>query len=157
PPPAPTASAFGRDVPPDNEAASAWTVLCADTRASWPRDTEQYRGDAIRDRARYPLYGDFASTIKPCAFWTPGSEPATTVDNSSRVLIVQNEWDSQTPLAGARAMHRALRGSRMVTVAGGEGHIVNGTNSCADKSATVYLTTGRLPAEDLTCRASPRP
>ncbi|WP_443056176.1 alpha/beta hydrolase [Streptomyces sp. NBC_00239] len=157
PPPAPTASAFGRDVPPDNEAASAWTVLCADTRGSWPRDTEQYRGDAIRDRARYPLYGDFASTIKPCAFWTPGSEPATTVDNSSRVLIVQNEWDSQTPLAGARAMHRALRGSRMVTVAGGEGHIVNGTNSCADKSATVYLTTGRLPAEDLTCRASPRP
>ncbi|MEV0521887.1 alpha/beta hydrolase [Streptomyces sp. NPDC050439] len=50
-----------------------------------------------------------------------------------------------------RAMHRALRGSRMVTVAGGEGHIVHGTNSCADKSATVYLLTGRLPARDLTC------
>ncbi|MEU8891550.1 alpha/beta hydrolase [Streptomyces sp. NPDC048442] len=147
-------SAFARAVPPDNEAASAWAVLCADTRASWPREPERYRGDAIRDRARYPLYGDFASTIKPCAFWTPGSEPATTVDHSSRVLIVQNEWDSQTPLATARGMHRALRGSRMVTVAGGEGHIVHGTNSCADRSATVYLTTGRLPAGDLTCRAS---
>lgn len=52
-------------------------------------------------------------------------------------------------------MRRALRGSRMVTVAGGEGHIVNGTNSCADNRATVYLTTGRLPAKDLTCRANP--
>ncbi|MEV3854737.1 alpha/beta hydrolase [Streptomyces sp. NPDC050095] len=154
PRPAPAPSAFARDVPPDNEAASAWAVLCADTRASWPRDPERYRGDAIRDRARYPLYGDFASTIKPCAFWTPGSEPATTVDNSSSALIVQNEWDPQTPLAGARAMHRALRGSRMVTVAGGEGHIVHGTNSCADRSTTLYLTTGRLPAGDLTCRAS---
>ncbi|MFD9428382.1 MULTISPECIES: alpha/beta hydrolase [unclassified Streptomyces] len=41
----------------------------------------------------------------------------------------------------------------MVTVAGGEGHIVTGSNSCGDRSATVYPTTGRLPARDLTCRA----
>ncbi|MFD9270696.1 alpha/beta hydrolase [Streptomyces goshikiensis] len=41
----------------------------------------------------------------------------------------------------------------MVSVASGEGHIVNGTKSCADKTATVYLTTGRLPAKDLTSRA----
>ncbi|WP_406340530.1 alpha/beta hydrolase [Streptomyces sp. NBC_00648] len=136
-------------VPSDNEAASAWAVLCADTRASWPRDPEQYRRDAIRDKARYPLSGDFASSIKPCAFWKPGSEPGTTVNNNVRALILQNEWDPATPLAGGQAMHQALRGSRMVTVLGGEGHIVNGTNSRADASATLYLTTGRLPAKDL--------
>ncbi|QDQ14234.1 alpha/beta hydrolase [Streptomyces spectabilis] len=152
PGPAPAPSA--RDVPPDNETAGAWAVLCADTRASWPRDPERYRRDAINDKRRYPLYGDFASGIKPCAFWKRGSEPATTVNNDVRALILQNAWDPQTPLSGAQAMHRALRGSRMVTVAGGEGHIVNGTNSCADDSATAYLTTGRLPADDLTCRAS---
>ncbi|WP_184732394.1 alpha/beta hydrolase [Streptomyces netropsis] len=145
--------ASGRDVPPDNEAASAWAVLCADTRTSWPSDPEQYRRDAIRDKARYPLSGDLDSSIKPCAFWKPGSEPRTTVNNQVPALILQNEWDPATPPAGGQAMHRALRGSRMVTVAGGEGHIVNGTNSCADKSATVYLTTGRLPAQDLTCHA----
>ncbi|MFI6724101.1 alpha/beta hydrolase [Streptomyces atratus] len=50
-------------------------------------------------------------------------------------------------------MHRALRGSRMVAVAQGEGHGVYPFKSCADKSATVYLTTGRLPAKDLTCQA----
>lgn len=76
------------------------------------------------------------------------------MDHDTRALIVQNAWDPRTPLPGALAMHRALRGSRMVTVAGGEGHIVNGTNSCADDTATAYLTTGRLPAGDLTCRAS---
>lgn len=153
--PGPLRPESARDVPPDNETASAWAVLCADTRTSWPRDTEQYRRDAIRDKARYPLSGDFESSVKPCAFWKPGSEPATSVTNKVRALVLQNEWDPATPLAGGQAMHRALHGSRMVTVAGGEGHIVNGTNSCADNSATVYLTTGRLPAKDLTCRASP--
>ncbi|MFI6644374.1 alpha/beta hydrolase [Streptomyces sp. NPDC050504] len=138
-------------VPPDNADASAWTVLCADTR-TWPHDPERYRRDAIRDKARYPLYGDFASTITPCAFWEPGSEPTTKVDNGVGSLIVQNEWDPQTPLASGRAMHRALRGSRMITVAGGEGHGVYPFGSCADESTTAYLTTGRLPAEDLTCR-----
>ncbi|MBJ3805639.1 alpha/beta fold hydrolase [Streptomyces flavofungini] len=139
-------------VPPDNADASSWAVLCADTSRTWPRDPGQYRRDAIRDKARYPLYGDFASTIKPCAFWKPGSEPPTKVHNKVRSLIVHNEWDPQTPLASGQAMHRALRGSRMITVAGGEGHGVYPFGSCADKSATRYLTTGRLPAKDLTCR-----
>lgn len=155
--PGPATAAFAREVPPDNADASAWAVLCADTRTSWPDAPEQYRRDAIRDKARYPLYGDFASHIKPCAFWKRGSEPATTVNNKVRTLILQNQWDPQTPLPGGQAMHRALRGSRMVTVAGGEGHGIYGANSCADKSATVYLTTGRLPAKDLTCRTLPAP
>ncbi|SPE58296.1 Tripeptidyl aminopeptidase precursor [Streptomyces netropsis] len=152
--PSPLRPASARDVPSDNEAASAWAVLCADTRTTWPSDPEQYRRDAIRDKARYPLSGDFESNIKPCAFWKPGSEPATPVNSEVSALILQNEWDPATPLAGGQAMHRALRGSRMITVAGGEGHGVYGTGSCADKSATAYLTTGRLPAEDLACRAS---
>ncbi|WP_040477967.1 alpha/beta hydrolase [Longispora albida] len=152
-PGAPAPSGPAADVPADNNAASAWAVLCADNHAAWPRDPEQYRRDAIRDRARFPLAGDFGSTIKPCAFWQRGSEPATAVGNTVRALIVQNEWDSSTPLASGQAMHRALRGSRLVTVAGGEGHIVNGTNACADQAAMSYLVAGRLPAQDLTCRA----
>ncbi|MEU2873589.1 alpha/beta hydrolase [Streptomyces olivoreticuli] len=94
--------------------------------------------------------------MTPCAFWKPGGEQQTTIDNKVGALITQNEWDSQTPLPAGRAMHRALRGSRMLTVAGGEGHGVlyaPGGNSCADEAATAYLTTGRLPDKDLTCRA----
>ncbi|WP_327412018.1 alpha/beta fold hydrolase [Streptomyces sp. NBC_01233] len=45
----------------------------------------------------------------------------------------------------------------MLTVAGGEGHGVlyaPDSSPCADKAVTVYLTTGRLPAKDLTCQAT---
>lgn len=142
------------ELPPENQIVGLWAVMCGDTAAAWPHDPRQYRRDAVRDRARYPLYGDFASTVKPCAFWKPGSEPATTVSNDARALILQNEWDPQTSLKAARSMHRALRGSRMVTVVGGEGHGVYGAGSCADEVADAYLTTGRLPAEDVVCRAS---
>ncbi|MEU7699962.1 alpha/beta hydrolase [Streptomyces sp. NPDC039028] len=145
---------FGRAVPSDNSDAVFWAVACADTR-SWPRDPEQYRRDAIRDKARYPLYGDFASHIKPCAFWKNGSEPATTVNNSVGALILQNEWDSQTPLVSGQGLRRAMKGARMVTVLGGQGHGVYGSKSCADQTATAYLTTGRLPASDLRCVATP--
>ncbi|MEV5982134.1 alpha/beta fold hydrolase [Streptomyces sp. NPDC052114] len=135
--------------------SSAWSIMCADTR-TWPHDPERYRREAIRDKARYPLYGDFAAAITPCAFWGRGSEPQTRIDNTVGALIVQNEWDSQTPLFAAQAMHRALRGSRMLTVADGEGHGVlyaPDSSPCADSTATLYLTTGRLPTKDLTCRA----
>ncbi|MEV7279358.1 alpha/beta hydrolase [Streptomyces sp. NPDC093111] len=138
-------------VPADNMDAAFWSVVCADTRA-WPRDPEQYRRDAIRDKRRYPLYGDFASNIKPCAFWRGGAEPATEVNNAVGALVLQNEWDSQTPLASGQGLRRAMKGARMVTVLGGQGHGVYGLGSCADATATAYLVTGRLPAADLSCR-----
>ncbi|MFF7442510.1 alpha/beta hydrolase [Streptomyces sp. NPDC008122] len=144
--------AFTADVPADNPSAVAWAVFCGDTR-SWPRSPEQYRRDAIRDRATYPLAGDLWSNIQPCAFWkSAGSEPATVVSNDVKALIVQNQWDPQATLAMAQGMRRALHGARMVTVAGGEGHgVVVAGPSCADADVTRYLTTGRLPSKDLTC------
>lgn len=154
-PAAPPALGRTAAVPPDNTEASFWSVFCADSR-TWPRDPEQYRRDAVRDKEAYPLYGDFASSIKPCAFWNkPGSEPTTKIDNNAGVLILQNEWDSQTPLASGQGLHRAMKGSRMVKVAGGIGHGIYGTKSCADNTATAYLTTGKLPAKDLACQAPP--
>jgi hypothetical protein len=144
---------FGRAVPPDNEGALFWSIACADTR-DWPRDPEQYRRDAIRDKATYPLYGDFTSSIKPCAFWkTEGSEPATRVDNKVGALILQYEWDPQTPLASAQGLRRVMKGAKMVTVADGVGHGVYGSFSCADKTATAYLATGKLPSKDVTCKS----
>ncbi|MFE3072430.1 alpha/beta fold hydrolase [Streptomyces sp. NPDC059247] len=154
--PARAASAYAVTVPEDNMYASFWSVVCADTRA-WPRDPEQYRRDAIRDKARYPLYGDFVSNIMPCAFWQQGAEPATKVDNKVGALILQNEWDSQTPLVSGQGLRRVMKGARMATVLDGQGHGVYGTKSCADAYATSYLTTGRLPASDVTCRTVPQP
>ncbi|OEV32121.1 hydrolase [Streptomyces nanshensis] len=139
----------------DNMTASFWSVVCGDTSA-WPRDPGQYRRDAIRDKAKYPLYGDFGSNITPCAFWNKPAEPVTGVDNGVGVLTVQNQWDSQTPLSSGRGMHRALKGSRMVHVEGGEGHGVYGKDPkvCANRAVNAYLSTGELPAEDITCKAA---
>ncbi|MFE6775630.1 alpha/beta hydrolase [Streptomyces sp. NPDC057702] len=147
-----TPPTFGVKVAADNGTALFWSILCADTR-NWSHDPETYRRDAIRDKAKYPIYGDFASNITPCAFWGKGSEPATKVNNKVPTLILQNQWDSQTPLVSGVGAHKALKGSRMVTVSGGEGHGIYGSGSCADKTATAYLTTGKLPAKDLTCKA----
>ncbi|WSQ08659.1 alpha/beta hydrolase [Streptomyces sp. NBC_01231] len=143
------------EVPTDNMTASFWAVVCGDNSAAWSRDPESYRQDAIEDKGRYPLYGDFASSIKPCAFWDSSVEPATTVHNKVGSLIVQNEWDSQTPLPSGQALHAGLKGSRMVTVLGGEGHgIYPSGNACTDGTVNDYLLTGRLPAKDVTCEAT---
>ncbi|MGA5358400.1 alpha/beta hydrolase [Streptomyces purpurascens] len=148
-------AADAAEVPSDNMTASFWAVVCGDNSSAWSRDPENYRRDAIEDKGRYPLYGDFASSIKPCAFWDESVEPATEVNNKVRSLVVQNEWDSQTPLPSGQALHAALKGSKMVTVLGGEGHGVypNG-NACTDGTVTGYLLSGKLPAKDVTCEAT---
>ncbi|MGW2416925.1 alpha/beta hydrolase [Streptomyces tubercidicus] len=151
PPPAPSGDGTTAN---DSDMPGFWSIVCGDTR-TWPRDPEQYRNDAARDKARYPLYGDLAANITPCAFWPQGSEPATVVKNNSSALILQYEWDSATPLSNALGLRKAMEGSRMVKVAGGEGHGVYGNPhpSCVDQAVTTYLTTGRLPADDVTCKA----
>ncbi|MER5973151.1 alpha/beta hydrolase [Streptomyces sp. NPDC002055] len=143
--------------PANDSSAGYWTVECGD--AAWPRDPEQYRRDAARDKVRYPLVGDLTAGITPCAFWAKGSEPRTVVGNDTPALILQNEWDDSTPLAGARGLRKAMKGARMVTVAGGEGHGVyaNPHPPCVERAVTAYLTTGRLPTGDVTCRASDTP
>lgn len=79
------------------------------------------------------------------------------MNNRVGVLLLQNQWDPQTPLESGLGMHRALKGSRMVTVAGGEGHgvYVKKGNACAADALAAYLTTGALPTADLTCSTAP--
>ncbi|MFE6905331.1 alpha/beta hydrolase [Streptomyces erythrochromogenes] len=140
----------------DNGTAAFWAVVCGDT-GSWPKYAEQYERDAAKDKVKYPLYGDFASNIKPCAFWDRPVESATPMNKKANVLTVQNEWDSQTPLTSGQGLHRALKGSRMVLAAGGEGHGVYLVDpaSCANAPINTYLATGKLPAQDVTCQNPP--
>lgn len=75
----------------------------------------------------------------------------------SNILLVQNERDPGTPLAGARELRRAL-GDRAVLVTadqGGHGVYPFGVNTCANDAVTTYLTTGQRPARDLACAADP--
>ncbi len=105
------------------------------------------------------MSGDVTSNMLTCAAWTPQRvEPTTRVRNTVPALIVQNEWDSQTPLHGARGMHRVLEGSRLLVVKDNEGHgAFNADNACADDAVNTYLSTGEMPQRNVTCQGAPKP
>ena len=141
--------------PDANFYALNMTIQCGEGR-DWPAGDARYRREAAAARARGSLGGDLKANVKPCAYWKHRSaEPPVTVRNTVPALIVQNQWDANTPLVGARAAHRVLAGSRMVTVRNGEGHgiYLEQGDRCARDRVTAYLTTGRLPATDITCVA----
>ncbi|MFC4042207.1 alpha/beta hydrolase [Dactylosporangium siamense] len=130
-------------------------VLCADRAAgtnpdSYYRDIQAHRGDE-------PLFGPMTRNITPCAFWpVRPEEAATTIRNTVPALIVGADGDPATPFAGQLAMHRALQGSRMLTVRGRYAHgqyLVAGS-ACVDGTVERYLVDGVLPVRDTGCRLS---
>ncbi|MFE0156881.1 alpha/beta hydrolase, partial [Nonomuraea sp. NPDC059007] len=116
---------------PENRAGIA--VLCADRAAS--RNPGTYYRDIQRHRTTEPLFGPLVRNITPCAFWpTRPREQPTTIGNSAPALIVGATGDTATPYPGQRAMHRALTGSRMITLNGAYRHGVYAAegNTCVD-------------------------
>ncbi|MET9094470.1 alpha/beta hydrolase [Streptomyces cyaneofuscatus] len=141
----------------ENTAASRLHVLCADSR--WPRHQLSYQLNVLVDRARYPKLGASTANITPCAFWpSEHREPPVRVGDQgpSNILLVQNERDPGTPLAGALRLRQALgQRARMVTAdQGGHGVYPFGANTCANEATTTFLTTGKRPARDLRCAAN---
>jgi pimeloyl-ACP methyl ester carboxylesterase len=92
----------------------------------------------------------------PCAFWElgPTERPVRiTPHGPSNVLLVQNDRDVATPLAGAKKMRAAFGDrARMVVVdAVGHGAYVDNGNECGDATVTRFLLTGERPARDRYC------
>ncbi len=142
----------------ENLMASRFAVVCGDSR--WPGTIRQYQRNVAADRLRYPMLGGSTSSINPCAFWPrKRTEPPVRITGRgpSNVLMLQNERDPGTPLAGAREQRRAFGGrATLVTVdQGGHGVYPYGRNTCANDAATRFLTTGERPARDLACAARP--
>lgn len=127
-------------------------ILCADRAA--PRDPDVYYRDIQAHRADEPVFGPLTRNITPCAFWpTAPIEPPTTVRNGVPALIVGATGDPRTPYPGQLALHRDLRGSRMVTLVGAFEHIVYGVDDvpCVTDTVNAYLLGGPLPAADVAC------
>ncbi|CCH30126.1 alpha/beta hydrolase [Actinosynnema sp. NPDC047251] len=137
----------------DAEDRAGAPTVCADRKAS--RDPATYYRDIQAHRAAEPLFGPLARNISPCAFWpvTP-AEPTTRIANGSPVLMLGADGDPATPRPGQLAMHRALAGSRMVTLEGRFRHgvFLTAGNACADTAVRDHLVGGVLPATDRTCR-----
>jgi pimeloyl-ACP methyl ester carboxylesterase len=144
-----TALLTGADSPRRSVQAA---IMCAD--AAVPRDPAWYWRDIAAHRAGSPLFEPQSRTIPPCAFWPrAGVDPAPAVDNAVPALLVHAAGDVDATDAMGRAMHRALRGSRRVTLAGVRTHMVYGLwpSACAEAAVAGYLDSGALPAADLTC------
>ncbi|MGW7575610.1 alpha/beta hydrolase [Streptomyces sp. NPDC054765] len=94
-----------------------------------------------------------ASTTVPRDWHHPGTGSGLTVEVSRHRAA-----DPATYHEGARAAHRALRGSRLVTVSGGgdHGQYQNG-NACVDGMVNAYLLDAKAPEHDTSCAAAPLP
>ncbi|MCR6487471.1 alpha/beta hydrolase [Amycolatopsis sp. OK19-0408] len=142
--------------PTDNLFAARFAVLCGDS--AWPRSVASYQLDVAVDRIRYPLLGAASANIAACAFWpNPPIEPKVRITGHgpANVLMVQNERDPGTPLAGARKLRSAFGDrARMITIdQGGHGAYLFGSNQCGNTAVTEFLATGKRPARDVFCAA----
>ncbi|MGI5429459.1 alpha/beta hydrolase [Streptomyces sp. CA-179760] len=142
----------------ENLMSARFYVICGDTR--WPETVREYQLNVAADRLTYPMLGGITAGIGPCAFWPDERvEPPVRIGDRgpSNVLMVQNERDPATPLAGARKLREAFgKRATMVTAdQGGHGVYPFGPNTCANDAVTAFLTTGQRPARDLACAAEP--
>lgn len=142
----------------DNFMAARFSVVCGDTR--WPGTIREYLRNVAVDRPAYPMLGGSTASIGPCAFWPAERvEPPVRIGDRgpSNVLMMQNERDPGTPLAGAQELRRAFgKRATMVTAdQGGHGVYPFGPNTCANDTVTAFLTAGERPSRDLACAAEP--
>ncbi|MFJ7237835.1 alpha/beta fold hydrolase [Streptomyces olivaceus] len=129
-------------------------ILCGDVSA--PRSREVYWRDVQRSRAKDPLFGPVSNNITPCAFWDPPRERPTAIRGDLPALLVNATGDPRTTYDSARSLRRMWPSSRLVTLRGADQHAVYGIfgDSCTDATVNTYLSTGRLPATDVTCDRS---
>ncbi|WP_199487269.1 alpha/beta hydrolase [Actinomadura spongiicola] len=145
----------------DNLFNSGNAYLCGDggwPAGGWPSDPEQYWRNIQRARHTQPVFAPVANAIFPCPFWkTPPREPGVAIDNKVPVLVLQARRDNNVPYPGAVALHRALKGSRLISAdIRSHGVYARGIDGltpvpCADDAVNAYLRTGALPAADIDC------
>ncbi|RDI63699.1 alpha/beta hydrolase [Nocardia pseudobrasiliensis] len=135
------------------EASGQDAVMCGDV--SYPRDPQWYRRAVEAGRAEHPVFAPLLDNISTCAFWADPAEPSTKVRNDLPVLMIQATGDTRTTYAGAQAMHRALTGSRMVTLENTRIHGILDTvpNRCVRAAVAAYYRDATLPPADIACAA----
>ncbi|GAA2780224.1 alpha/beta hydrolase [Crossiella cryophila] len=137
---------------PQAQQSGMAALMCGD--ASSRRNPERYWRDIQRSRTRQPVFGPMANNLNACAFWAPPVEPPVIVRNPVPALIVQATGDTRTVYDSGVDLHRAMSGSRLVTLQDVRTHSVFGfyPNTCVENAVNTYLRDGLLPGRDLTCR-----
>ncbi|RFS81972.1 alpha/beta fold hydrolase [Actinomadura spongiicola] len=128
------------------------SLICGDVAA--PRDPAVYWRDIRKHRADAPIFGALGHNIGPCAYWpTRPAETPTTIRTDLPALMVAATGDTRTTYQSNQALHRLLRGSKMITLdAFVHAPYQRGyPNACVRDRVNAYWLTGRLPGADLTC------
>ncbi|MQY08532.1 alpha/beta fold hydrolase [Actinomadura macrotermitis] len=128
-------------------------LLCGDAAA--PRDPQVYWRDVRKARRVHPFFGGIGANINPCAFWpTAPRERPTKVATTLPSIVVGATGDTRTVYPASQALHRLLKGSRMVTLRGADVHApyqAGYGDACVNAQVNGYLATGRRPARDVVC------
>ncbi|MET9294683.1 alpha/beta hydrolase [Streptomyces sp. NPDC003077] len=135
----------------DADLAGTLGILCGDV--TMPRDPAWYRKAIERARPTQPVFGPVHSGPVPCAFWKEKPrEPLTRISNALPALQLQATGDTRTTYEQGLGMHRALRGSRLVTVpVRTHGVYLSPHSTCAKRAVDAYLLDGTLPRKDTAC------
>ncbi len=131
------------------------TVLCNDSPAAndafWTEKENQYA-------ARYPVGGSFFQA-RHCAGWRAkplAGVPLGKLAQADSIVMVQAEYDGQTPASGAFNAFRSLPNTRLVLLKGVHQHGVSfaDLSACVNRNVGEYLAYGRKPDRIATCFAS---
>lgn len=136
----------------DYEDATFTAITCNDT--AWPQGQEHADQLAGRLGPRNPLIG-WTVNENPCFYWDRPrlNLPQPTGHGLPTTLMVQSAHDPATSYSLATAAHQRYAGSRLLTVTGeGDHGVYGGVNRCADRIVEAFLTTGRAPGQDVSCR-----
>jgi pimeloyl-ACP methyl ester carboxylesterase len=139
-------------VPADNTTTVFLALVCGD--ASWSHNIAKYAQATAASRFAFPLTDGMPDNVWPCAFWRKPIEAATEISKhgARNILLIQNRRDNATPWAGALRLHEELGRRSVLVGADNGGHYVYHAGSrCVDAAVNRYLTTGRLPKQDLYC------
>ncbi|WP_445394901.1 alpha/beta hydrolase [Streptomyces sp. LE64] len=131
--------------------SASLAMICAD--AAVPRSPGHYRRVVERSRRSQPVFGPLTHAPFPCAFWEREPlQPLVPIDNGVPALQIQATGDPRAPYPSGLRMHRAMRGSRLVTLAA-RAHTVylNHSDDCVRRAVDAYLLHGTLPARDTHC------
>ena len=142
----------------DNQNDANIIIDCLD----WPSSStnEEIRAAAAKFAKTAPVFGPYVAYSEVTCnllIQTVGKEinqinlNTMQIKPTNPVLIIGTTQDPATPYAWAKALNTYILGSRLVTLKG-EGHTGYGRGSaCTDDAVDNYLTTGHLPAQNITC------
>ncbi|GAA1684049.1 alpha/beta hydrolase [Kribbella yunnanensis] len=136
----------------DYEDATFTAITCNDT--AWPQGREHADQLAGRLGPRNPLIG-WSMNENPCFYWDRPqlTMPHPTGAGLPTTLMVQSQNDPATSFTLAAEAHHRYAGSRLLTITGeGDHGVYGGVNKCADRIVNAFLTTGKTPATDVSCR-----